>query len=982
MTKTRRLSLLGSAGAGVLTLLAPLGAQAQDANGQAVQEVVVTASRVERQGYVAPSPTTVLGQRDIELRSPSSVVALVNEVPSFRPSNTSISRPAFQGSASVAVDLRGLGNRRTLTLVDKQRFTPASANGVVDLNLLPTNMMERVEVVTGGASAAYGSDAVSGVVNFITKKRIQGVQGEISGGIAQAGDDGKVHAALATGGSFLNDKLHVAVGGEYYHEGIVNDIYARSWGRKETATVIYPGAASARPAGQPSRLVSDNVRTTNQSTFGGVIINSTAAGANDIGGIPANGVAINQAIFGATNTAVQFGPGGAIVPYNLGRAFGTSSIGGGNYGETGGRLLSLSPEQNRGSILANADYELTPNITAKIQANYAKSQTYFNTASRRDFNLVSASTNPAVTPTDYMFIRADNAYLPSMVRTAMTSRGIGAFYMGRVGFDLGMAQGDQYNEMKRVSLSLEGKVPNLKGNWKWDVSANVGQVFYNQQWKNETIESHWQKSYDAVTNSAGQIVCRVNQVSVTDAACVPFNPFGYNSATNMAAVKGYVEGTLVQQDTYDQQAFEANVNGEPFSTWAGPVSVAAGIGYRNDSIKQTSDPISQATDFDNQNPKPYSGSYNTKEIYGETVIPLAKDMPFIKSWDLNGAVRYTNYSTSGGVTTWKVGSTYQVIDDLRFRGTISQDIRAPNLIELFGSQQAVTAVTNPYTNVNTGTIQNFTVGNTGLKPEIAKTTTAGVVLEPRFLPRFRTSIDFWHADIDGAIASYTAQKITDSCKIEADSGKPGFFCGQLITNGVYNTGLQIFGLRTLPFNLVKQTAEGIDFEAYYSHPLLGGNLNFRYFATYLHDLTLYDVTSSTQYAGTVAFVFNGLGGAPHWQWTLNTDYSRGPATVSLQTRYVGSANIDPTLIGPDNPNYSPLLQNSVNVNKIGAQWYFNLSGTYNIRDNGKTRLQAFAVVNNLFDHNPPWELGTGAGTNGQFYDTIGRTYQAGLRFKF
>jgi outer membrane receptor protein involved in Fe transport len=976
----RKMMLLASAGAGTLALLAPMAALAQEAG--KVEEVVVTASRVERQGYVAPSPTTVLGQKDVELRAPSSVVALVNEVPSFRPSNTSISRPAFQGSASVAVDLRGLGNRRTLTLVDKQRFTPAAANGVADLNLLPTNMVDRVEVVTGGASAAYGSDAVSGVVNFITKKKISGINGEISGGVAQAGDDGKFHAALSTGGSFLNDKLHVAVGAEYYQEGIVNDIYARSWGRKETATVIYPGTVASRPAGQPARLVVDHVRTTNQSTFGGVIINSAVGGASNIGGIATNGTAINQALFGATNTAVQFGTGGTILPYNLGQAFGTSSIGGGNYGETGGRLLSLSPEQHRGSMLANFMYEVTPDITANLQVNYAKSDTYFNTASRRDFNTVSASANPAVTPTDFMFIRADNAFLPTAVSSVMAQRGIGAFYMGRVGFDLGMAHADQYNEMKRVTLSVDGKL-NWKGNWKWNLAADVGQVFYNQNWKNETVESRWQKSYDAVKNAAGQIVCRVNQVTVTDAACVPFNAFGYNSAANIEAVRGYVEGVLVQQDTYNQQALEANISGEPFSTWAGPVSVAAGLGYRNDSIKQTSDPISQATDFDNQNPKAFSGSYNTKEFYAETVLPLAKDMPFIKQWDLNGAVRRTEYSTSGGVTTWKVGSTLQVNDEVRFRGTLSQDIRAPNLIELFGSQQAVGSVNNPYTNINSGTIQNFTVGNPSLKPEVAKTSTAGIVLEPKFLPRFRTSIDFWHVNIDGAIASYTAQKITDSCRIEADSGKPGFFCGQLINNGQYNNSLVIFGLRTLPFNLVKQTAEGIDFEAYYSHPVpFDGNLNFRFFATYLHDLTLYDVTSSTQYAGTVAFVFNGLGGAPHWQWTLNTDYSRGPATISLQTRFVGAANIDPALIGPDNPNYSPTLANSVNVNRIGNQWYFNLSGTYNIRDNGKTRLQAFAVVNNLFDHNPPWELGTGAGTNGQFYDTLGRTYQAGIRFKF
>jgi outer membrane receptor protein involved in Fe transport len=984
--------LMAGASASVLGLAAPAAfaqdaaqtqAQAQSQPDKALEEVVVTASRIERRGFVAPTPTTVLGQKDIELRAPANVVALVNEVPSFRPSNTSISRPAFQGSVGVAVDLRGLGNRRTLALVDQQRFTPAASNGVVDLNLIPTNMIERADVVTGGASAAYGSDAVSGVVNFVTRKRITGIEGELSGGMAQAGDDGKAHFALATGGDFGNDKGHFAIGGEWYHEGIVNDTYARDWGRKEVGTVVYP-ASPARPAGQPARLVADHVRTVNQSTFGGVIINSNSpTGAGNIGRIPTIGTTINQAIFGnSAATEVQFGPGGTILPYNVGRAFGTNSIGGGNYGETGGRLLSLSPEQNRWSMLANIEYDLTPDITANLQVNFANSDTYFNTASRRDFNTTSTTANPTVTPTDYMFIRSDNAYLPAAIKAVMPANS--AFYMGRVGFDLGLAQADQSNTLSRVALSFEGKIPQfgLGDNWKWDVSAVAGRVFYNQRWNNETVESRWQKSYDAVFNSAGQIVCRVNQTTVTDPACVPFNAFGYNSAQNIKAVRGYLEGTLIQQDTYDQQAVEGNISGEPFSTWAGPVSLAGGISWRKDSVVQESDAISQATDFDNQNPKPFSGSYNTKEIYGETVVPILKDQMFAKSFDLNGAIRLTDYSTSGSVTTWKAGATYQVVDDLRFRGTVSRDIRAPNLIELYGSQQAVSAVINPYTRINSGTIQNFTVGNTGLKPEIANTWTAGLVVEPRWIPRFRASIDFWHINIDGAIASYTPQVITDRCKLEADAGAPGFFCGQLITNNQYNGSFQIFGLRTLPFNLVKQTGEGVDFEAYYSQPLPVGNLNFRYFATYLHDLTLYDVTASTQYAGTVAYVFNGLGGAPHWQWTLNTDYNWGPATISLQTRFIGAANIDPTLIGPDNPRYSPTLSNSVNVNKVGDEWYFNLSGTYNIIRGGRTQLQAFLVINNLFDKDPPWEIGTGAGTNGQFYDTIGRTYQAGVRFKF
>src|SRR5689334_12005529 len=180
------------------------------------QSVVITGSRVSRQGFEAPTPTTVIGQDDIELRAPMNAVNLINQIPSFRPSQTSISRPAFQGSGPVSADLRGLGNRRTLTLVDGTRFVPAAANGVVDLNLIPTNMIERAEVVTGGASAAWGSDAVSGVVNLSTKKRFEGIEGQISWGQTQVGDNAQIQGNLTVGGKFgKDDRGHIVAGIEY-----------------------------------------------------------------------------------------------------------------------------------------------------------------------------------------------------------------------------------------------------------------------------------------------------------------------------------------------------------------------------------------------------------------------------------------------------------------------------------------------------------------------------------------------------------------------------------------------------------------------------------------------------------------------------------------------------------------------------------------------------------------------------------------------
>jgi outer membrane receptor protein involved in Fe transport len=957
------------------------GAQAQD-----LDEVVVTASRVERQGFTAPTPTTILGAQEMAARPPQSAVNLVNEIPAFRPSVTQISRPAFQGSGPVSADLRGLGNRRTLTLVDGNRFVPAAANGTVDLNLIPTNMIERAEVVTGGASAAWGSDAVSGVVNFITKKRFEGLDGQVTWGQTKYGDNQQYQANLTAGAAFNEGKGHIVVGVEYGYAGGVKDTYARPWGRNEVGTVTYP--ATANRGGDPSRLVSPNVRNLQNGTFGGVIQGAAAATIKNY--LNANGYAFGP------NQDISFGTGGALVPFERGRVFGTSTIGGGVPGESGGRLLWLAPELERYIGMANIEYEITPKVTFNLQLNAGRSRVYFQTASRRDVNQPALSPRPAgipasqfavqtpvpvngIVPVDYLLIHRDNAFLPAPIRAAMTANNINNFYMGRTEFDLGMANGDASNEIFRGVAGLAGEFGN---NWKWSVSWEMGRNQYYQPWTNESVESRWQKSQDAVLNAAGQPVCRVNQVTVTDSACVPYNPFGYNAAANEGA-RNYMMGTLIQDTTYKQQYGEANLSGEPFSTWAGPVSLALGASWREDKARQKSDPISQATDFDNQSPKAYAGSYSAKEVYGEVVVPLIKDRQFFQSVEFNGAARRTDYSTSGAVTTWKAGATWQVNDQLRFRGAISRDIRAPNLLELYGIATAVSNVTNPYTRVSSGTIQQITGGNPALQPERALSKTMGVVFEPTFIPRFRASIDYYKIKITDAIATYTQQKTVDNCKIEADAGAPGFFCSQLNTNGQYNSNFLIFGLNTIPFNLVKQTAEGIDFEAQYSMPLFGGNLDLRGFATYSTDLTLYDVSARTQYSGTIEYVFNGLGGTPNWVGTLNTTYTYKKAMVSLQTRYIGGAKINTQFIGPDDPNYSPSLSNSVNINYVKTRLYFTLSGTYDvIKEDSGRKLQVFGVVENLLDKDPPWQIGSGAGTNGQFYDTLGRTFKLGARFTF
>lgn len=998
----RKALLFYSVGACALAFVQ--GAAAQAPGDASLDEVVVTASRVERQGFVAPTPTSVIGQQEMIARPPQNIINTINEVPAFRPTNQQNSRAAFAGSGQVSPDLRGLGNRRTLVLVDSNRFVPAGANGVLDLNLIPTNMIERTEVVTGGASAAWGSDAVSGVVNLVTKRRFEGVDGLLSWGQTEVGDNAQLQGQLTVGGKFHGDRGHIVAGVEYGKANGIKDIFSRKWGREEWGTVIYP--AGVNRGSDPERLVTRAVRNNQNGTYGG----------NIQGAVLANGTvqpsAITQQIFKnylnangfnfSPTQLVSFGPGATIVPQNLGQQFGTSTIGGAFPLESGARLLWMSPELERYIGMINVDYQITPRINFNMQLNAGKSEMFFQTATRRDVNQYVTNARPpgvpadqlvvrtvqpqnGAIPLDYLLIQRDNAYLPAPIRAAMQANNIDAFYMGKTEFDLGNQNASSSNTLFRGAWGLDGDFDLGGKTWKWNVKTEIGKNEFANSWSNAAIESRWRKAQDSVIGPNGTPICRVNLPgsATPDSACAPYNPFGYNPEQALAA-RQYIMGNMMWTSAYKQEFAEANLSGEPISTWAGPVSIAVGASYRKDSIKQVADAVSQANDFDNVNPKSFAGSYNTKEIYGETVIPLLKDQPFFQSVEFNGAVRRTDYSTSGAVTTWKTGLTWAVNEELRFRGAISRDIRAPNLLELYGVSTTPLGVVNPYTRINSGTIVQTTSGNPDLQPERAKSLTAGFVVEPRFIPRFRMSVDYYKISVKDAISTFTAQAVVDRCKIEADAGAPGFFCSQLDTNRQFNTSLQFFGVNILPQNLVRQEAEGIDFEAQYSLPVGPGNLAFRGFATRSMNLKNYDVTAATQYSGYLGSVLDGIGGTPKWVATLNTTYTWWKAMLSLQTRYLSSAHVSTAplatrLIGPDDPNYNPALPNTINVNKVKQRVYFTLSGTFDIvkSDDGR-KLQAFFLVNNLLDKDPPNYAGIGNGN--QFYDAFGRTYRVGFRF--
>ncbi len=955
---TRQAVMLASSALATAAMMAiPAAAFAQDG---AVQEVLVTASRIERAGFTAPTPTTVIGAETLQQRGITNISEALNEMPAFRPTQgpTASTLSAVSGQGAIA-DLRGLGARavaphapRTLVMVDRRRHVPSAAGGTVDLNLIPTIMIDRADIVTGGASASWGSDAVAGVVNFITNRTLNGFKVDTSVGQTKY-DDRREFRFGVMAGSKLSDRGHVTFGAEFVTQGkVAQPFYSRPWGKDEYGLITVP--AGARPADQPSRFYAAQVRTCNEPE-GGVIL-----------GVNADTNAANGA---DVLRGIRFGPDGSAQPYNYGQLYGVSSVGGceTNYDGFTGYLYSPS---HRWSTLTNLNYTITDNIEMFAQVGIARSALRFYPPGRRDVDASGSGINATV-------IQRDNPYLPASVVATMTANNITSFYLGRGGDDLGIGgrpNATGVSQMNRATIGFNGGLPS---DWKWEAYYSYGANKYDQTYRNAQLIQEYKYAVDAVRNPAGQIVCRVNLTAVTQPGCLPLNVLGAGRADPAAIA--YTLGTNWRSDDYRQQVVSGSLNGELFSTWAGPISLAAGAEFRKETINSDADSASQRGQYKYGNNQPFRGSVTVKEVFGETVIPLLKDLPFAKSLDLSLAARRTDYSNSGGVTTWKAGLTYDINDMFRLRATRSRDIRAASLNELFGTSEQSVVATNPYTRVQF-TARGTNGGNPSLTPEKADTWTAGVVFSPTWdwARGFRASVDYYDITIDDAITTYAGQTILDECRREIDNNLPKFFCNRLEFTGT-GQAFAVSRVTSIPFNLVRQTAAGWDFEASYRMALLGGNLSVRGLATLNSDRSDFNLNGKLQNAG---YLTGGSGGLPKLTGNLNVTYDINRLSATLQTRYLGEVRVNSTLIGPDQKGYSPTLANSVSDNINSAYAYFDLSAQYDIVDRGDGRkVQVYGVINNLANKEMPYTVQAQNG-NSFIYDPLGRNYKLGVRLSF
>lgn len=889
-----------------------------------LEELTVSASRIEHSGFQAPTPVSVLDASQVEARGAANIANIINEIPAFTGSITPGSTGLNSRQNGVnAVDLRGLGANRNLVLLNGRRGTPFDEFGIVDLNAVPSLAIGRVEVVTGGASAAWGSDAISGVVNLIYDESLEGFKFNVQYGESAHGDAEDTRLAAAWGSSLSDGRGHVMLAADYNKNKGVPEGLDRDWQRRSPALVSNPDNQN-REDGVPAFMIRDNA----------VLFLSSPNGVT----LPLTGTAADN---------LEFFPDGTARPRELGEVVGDFMLGGSG-SRLGDRSAIFIPTE-RFNVLATFQHEITDGVEGFVEASFAKSESTGRLVDAFAFGFVG--------------IEQDNAYLPASVAAIDDAFAEDPLPLFRTFEEVPPISSESENESSRFVAGLRG---NFGDSWKWNVSGHYGKTEFSNVQPSNLLPGNLVMAADAVVDpGTGQIVCRANLGGANGApGCVPINLFGKGSPSQAAL--DYVFGRGTSDTEIEQTVFAADIGGELFDAWAGPVLGSFGVEYREEQLDRKVNEPNENGDFLIVNAQPLEGKYDVKEGFAEFALPVLKTDQ--QSLDLNAAARFTDYSTVGSVETWKVGLVYSPIEQLRFRGTLSRDIRAPSIGESFVETVLLFSnLSNPFLdpdNPPSGLVQTPTTGNPDLKEESADTTTFGVVYSTG---GFRGSIDWYHIDLTDTIGSLAPQDVVNRCFAGESS-----LCDLITFEADGRTLASVEGKN---INLGTFDLEGIDLELRYRQPVGGGDLELGLMSSYLLHKEIAPA------GGRVVDVAGELGaasgfGTPDLKITFTANYDIGDWGVFGQVRHIGSGVYDATY-GPEDLSSSE--------NDIGSITYVDLSTRYDLSGLGFGEVQLFAGVDNVLDKDPPvipLNFISNAATNGAHYDVIGRKYYIGARMKF
>lgn len=853
-------------------------------------DIVVTGSRIERPDFEAPNPIVSYDADNLQQSGNINVTTFLQRVPALTGSRDSTQTAGGAGTYGIfgqtglnQLNLRNLGANRTLVLVNGRRHVAGEAStAAVDINSIPTDLIERVDVLTGAVSAIYGADAVTGVVNFILKPNFDGLTARSQFGISTYGDAGNRFASIAAGKNFAEGRGNVTLSYEYNADSAVtND--QRPYLRQGQRRYLIPNDADANDdPSVPDNILVGDLRYTDSSPLGMVYVGDEGVASYD----------------------------GLGRPYDRGRPAAYYNSGGVGTGVAGFYQGDLFPQTERHAVNLLGHYDVSDAFKLSIEGKFAQNRA-------RSFG--------QYTQTYYFPIALANPFVPDSIRDAAAATGATELHVSRDNIDFGR-QGEQ--DVRRTYRGVVDASGRISDHATWDAYYEYGRTTIEIRKINDRLALQYGQALDATIDPAsGRIVC--NPANDPQPGCVPLSMFGPGPATSDQLA--YFLTDNVSHAAVTQQVASASISGDfgqSFTLPGGAVKFAFGGEYRKETSRFDPDQsLIDALYFAADEPavvSPSRGQFDVWEAFGEIEIPLLKDMPFAELLSLGAAGRYSRYSTVGSTDTWQFTGTWAPISDVTFRGSYGKAVRAPNIGELFQPRLGTSAFfTDPCTpnQINNGTqyrVANCTAslaavgavsspalqtgnfvfgtsaGNPDLRPEVAKTWTAGVLLRPRFIEGLNLSLDWYNIRLTDAINTIAAGDLANLCVDQQTI--PNQFCdaftrqqGTGIIND-YNVG---------PLNVARFETAGLDLNLTYTVRTVGaGTFDLRLVAGYRDKLELIGIPG--------ALPENQLDQsyAPRWTANFSPTWTAGVLTLNYNLRFANATLAFTRTTTAGNPDYA------------------------------------------------------------------------------
>jgi outer membrane receptor protein involved in Fe transport len=999
-------------------------------------EIVVTGSLIENPNLERSSPVLATTADEIELLQSNVAEEILREIPGVVPSVGSAVNNGNGGASFV--NLRGLGSNRNIVLIDSTRIVPAGLAGVFDLNNIPLALVERVDVLTGGASTTYGADAITGVVNFITRRDFAGMEANAGYQITEEGDGGTFRVDVTLGANF--------------DDGRGNAVFSIGY---QESDPVYQGAR--------------DVSLTTLETFGGTALGSGTAFPSRFSGA--------RALNGSANLGTsQVNAAGQIVPtfstfnFNPYNVFQTPFERVNMFGQANYEVSDAVEVYTRGLFSKNTvDTIIAPSGAFGIAVNLGLNNPFLPASARNQFCAFDVNPSATVYTPRFTQTECDAAATARPGTAAYREIGLNSTF---VPFDINgngeIATGEGYSNnpqsaLFRRSVEAGPRVSNyvtqlfdyklgargaISDSIDWDVFGAYGESENRQTIKGYFTNSRVRQSLLTTRDAAGNVVCQN-----TASGCVPANFFGDISpeAVNFLVQESssFVKSSLAQA--------RATVSGDVgfTSPWAAePVAFAVGGEFRKYQASQGADTLAQSGELGGAGGATpnIAGGYDVYEAVGEIVVPLISDKPFFHSLTVEGGVRYSDYTVAAPgnpgytATTYKVGGSWEPVEGVIVRGNYSRAVRAPNISELFspvntgltnlGVDPCATRRTNGTVlradltgellavclaqgatagNVQvipepiSGQVLSTGGGNLNIRPEKSDSYTVGVVFQPAALPGFSASVDYYNIKVNEAISSPTPADVIGSC---FGVGTGGIFtpaagaaastaCTSIrrdpITAGLSGDPNTSTGLPSTLSNSGSLETDGIDVSVNYKTDLtenVGLSLSFAGNYTFASKFNAFVASPLAINRDCVSYISSNCGSLqPEFQWSQRTTLSFESVDVSLLWRHLASFEQEPLDVDDSGPFFNGTIGaaipgvggRSVNFGKIKAYDYFDLSTRFNVSEN----LTLNVSVQNLLDKGPP-VTGNNAGSTSfnsgntfpSSYDALGRRYAVSAKLRF